>query len=147
MNFCLPGLILGVVFSAVLTGCGGSDAEKVDADDWVDDICDATATMATKEDEGVAGYYDISSGDVDELRDAFGEYVDTYSKALDRFVRSAERAGEPDVDQGKKVASAVQAWAEEEKKNLERGQTRHAKSEDRGGHGCGIRGHRTRRPV
>ena len=108
---------------AVLVGaaCGGGDSvEKVDADDWVDDICASTEEMAESEDEAVNAYYDVESDDPDEIRDGFGEYVEIYSKALDRFARNAERSGEPDIDKGDKVAEAVQLWVEEEKKNIER---------------------------
>lgn len=120
LTFLVPIMVLGLVFAAVVSACGGEKAEKVDLDDWVDDICDATETLATAEDTAVDAYFDVDSDDSDDVRDGFADYVEMYDKALDRFGRSAERAGEPEIDKGDKVAEAVQLWVEEEKKNIER---------------------------
>lgn len=109
-------LALPLVVLAGAASCGGSDTEKVDADDWVDDICDATGTLADAEDDAYNAYFDIESDDADEIRDALSDYVDDYAKALDKFARAVERAGEPDVDHGDRMVKAVQGWVEEEKK-------------------------------
>ena len=117
--------LLHVLGAAVLVAsCGSDGAEKVDAEDWVDDICDAVEDLDEAEFEAFDDYDAVSGDDGEDLREAFYDYVDDYGDALDEFAAEAKDAGQPDVRGGDAIARAVQDWVAEEKDNLARGERR-----------------------
>ena len=113
--------IVPIVILAASACGGGEDVEKVDADDWVADICDAVDDLNEVENAGMAdleeAYYEE---DGDLYRDAVIKYTRDYGKALDRFARDAEDAGEPDVEGGEEIAAAVQDYVKKEQRAFER---------------------------
>ena len=97
----------------------------MDADDWVADICDAVDDLNEVENAGMADLEEAYSDayyeeDGDLYRDAVIKYTRDYGKALDRFARDAEDAGEPDVEGGEEIAAAVQDYVKKEQRAFER---------------------------
>jgi hypothetical protein len=99
----------------LLSACGGDSLEKVDADDWVADVCD----RATDFDEDFAEAGEeldvIEDGDPDEIKDAVGQFVDDANEIVDAFVKDIEEVGQPDIDGGADVIKAIKAHADERK--------------------------------
>lgn len=124
----LRRLSVSIVAVVILTASacgGGEDVEKVDADDWVADICDAVDDLNEVENAGMADLEEAYSDayyeeDGDLYRDAVVKYTRDYGKALDRFARDAEDAGEPDVEGGEEIAAAVQDYVKKEQRAFER---------------------------
>lgn len=104
------------LFSASCGGGGG--LEKVDADDWVADVCDVALDFEDDFLEASDGLAVLEDGDPDEIKDAIDEFVKDGSKAIDAFVKDIEKAGQPDIDGGGKVIKAVRDHAKERKNIL-----------------------------
>ncbi len=122
MRAPLFATILATLVAAA--ACGGSEPKKAELDDWVADICDGAVTLSRAETDAYEAFIDISSDDASGVRKGFSAYVDDYTEALDRFARTSERAGQPDVDAGNKIAQAVKQWIDDEKKSLSRAERR-----------------------
>lgn len=120
--------VAGAVLSlAVLApGCffGGDDVEKVEADDWVDDFCEATADLDDAEMEAYLEYDDAyiaaDEGDGESVEDAFNEFLDTYEDALNDYLEEIEKMGQPDVDGGDEIVKAVKQFVEDELEVIEK---------------------------
>lgn len=119
-----PLALIVTPVALLLGGClGGDGVEKVEAEGWVEDICAATARLDDAEFDAFEAYFETApEGDGEKARGSFSQYVKDQEAALDRFARSAERAGQPDVAGGAEIAKAVQDWVSEERRNLERSQ-------------------------
>ena len=103
----------------LLASCGGGDSlEKVDADDWVQDVCDEAVDF--DEDFARAGrdLDVIEDGDPDEIKDAIDEFVDEATSLIDDFVEAIEEVGEPDIDGGGDVIKAIRDHAKDQKGSL-----------------------------
>lgn len=101
------------LFSAACGGGGG--LEKVDADDWVADVCDAALDFEDDFLDATDGLEVIEDGDPGEIKDAIDEFVTDGNKAIDAFVKDVEKVGQPDIDGGDKVIKAVKSHANERK--------------------------------
>ena len=115
------GTFVGAVLAlAILApGCffGGDDVKTVEAEDWVDDFCDATADLDEAEVEGFEDYDDVwldSDEDGDAVRDALDDYLDAYEDALNDFLEEVETLGQPDIEDGDEIVNAVRQFVEDE---------------------------------
>ncbi len=107
---------------AFFFACTGGGPEKVDAEDWVDDLCAATEDLADAEGDAYDDYdaeFADSEDDGEAVRDALTDYVDAYKDGLDEFEDALNEAGEPDVRDGGKVVDAVKAFIEDERKAVD----------------------------
>lgn len=121
MHLRSRAFVLGAVLAItpVLGGaCGGSSLEKVDADDWVADVCDAALDFQDDFLDAAGGLDVIEDGDPDEIKDAVDEWVDEGSDAIDAFVKDVEDVGQPDIDGGADVIKAFRAHAKKQKEIL-----------------------------
>jgi hypothetical protein len=113
-----------IAFSVTLAGCFGGGTKSVDAEDWVDDVCDATEDLADAENDAFddydAAFNDASDDDAEDVRDALNTYLDDYRDALDDFEEQVKDAGKPDVRDGDKVRQALMDFIAEERKALDR---------------------------
>jgi hypothetical protein len=116
-------LAVPVLLSLALAGCFGGDTRKVDAEDWVDDICDATDDLADAEadaaDDYSAVFTDAADDEGEDVRDALLSYIDDYRDAIDEFEQALDDAGEPDVRDGGKVVDAVRQFIADEREGLD----------------------------
>lgn len=115
------GLAFAGLSSAALlfASCGGGDSlEKVDADDWVQDVCDEAVDF--EEDFSRAGedLSVVNEGDPEEIKDGIDEFVDSATSLIDEFVEAVEEVGEPDIDGGGDVIQAIRDHADDQKGSL-----------------------------
>lgn len=109
--------LLPVVFGA----CGGgSSLEKVDADDWVADVCDAAIDFQEDFLDAASVLDVVEDGDPDEIKDAVAEWTKDGAKIVDKFVEEVEDVGQPDIDGGAEVIKAFRAHAKAQKAILEK---------------------------
>lgn len=115
------GALLGIVLGlAVLApGCffRGDDVKSVEAEEWVDDFCDATADLDDAEVEAFEAYDEVwldSEEDGDAVRDALNDYLDAYEDALNDYLEDVETLGQPDIEDGDEIVNAVRQFVEEE---------------------------------
>ena len=115
-----PRLGLVAIAAAVLpfAACGGSDLEKVDAEDWVADVCDRALDFDDDLNDAAADLAVIEDGDPDEIKDAIDAFVDDASDIIDEFVKDIEDIGQPDIEGGDQVIKAIRAHAKDEKDQL-----------------------------
>lgn len=123
-----------MVAGGLLAACG-DDVEKVDPEDWVDDLCGATQELSETEDDALTDYDDVflsDSTDGEDVRDGAIEYVDAYDEALGEFVDEIEKLGQPDIEDGKAVLEALRDFVEAEKEVLDaiRGEIEDLEEED-----------------
>jgi hypothetical protein len=111
------GLIAGVAsLAAVLGSCGGSDLEKVDADDWVADVCDEALDFEEDFFDLGADFQEaLEDGDPGEIKEALGDFEDGAGDLIDEFVDAIEEVGEPDIDGGGDVIKAIREHADARK--------------------------------
>lgn len=133
-KLCL--IVLSALALLAGAGCfGGNDAKKVDAEDWVDDLCKATDDLDEAETEAFFDYdslFDVEDVDGEEVRDALLDYVEAYNEALDDFVDELDEIGEPDVREGGKLLAAVREFVEEERKSVDRAGRRAKELDEKG---------------
>ena len=103
---------------ALASGCfGGGGPEKVDAEDWVDDLCAATDDLSEAEFDGTTSTTQSSSRreDGEAIRDALVDYVEAYDEALGDFLKELEER--PTRRPGRKqILDAVKEWVADERK-------------------------------
>ena len=102
---------------ALLSACGGGDSlEKVDAEDWVADVCDRALDFDDDIADAGSELDVLEDGDPDEIKDAIDQFVKEATKIIDEFVKDIEKIGQPDIDGGDKVVKAIREHAKQEKK-------------------------------
>jgi len=100
--------------------CGGGDSlEKVDAEDWVADVCEKARDFDDATSEAVEPLADADEDDSAELKDAIDEMVTGMNKAIDTLIEDVEDVGQPDIEGGDKVIQAFRDHAKEQKEILE----------------------------
>jgi len=113
------GLLAGLsALAALAVACGGDSLEKVDAEDWVADVCDESVDFDADFADVAAELDVIDDGDPDEIKDAIDEFVDEATKLIDEFVKDVEEVGQPDIDGGAEVIKAFREHAKDQKKVL-----------------------------
>jgi|GEM_PF-2803327 len=118
-------LSLAAVTVALATAScfGGDSPKKVEAEDWVDDLCAATDDLADAEndayDEYDAVFIDAASDEAEDVRDALKTYLDDYRDALEEFEAALKDAGQPDVRDGDKVVDAILEFLASEREALD----------------------------
>ena len=116
-RFYRAGMFAGVsLLSGVFFACGGDSLEKVDAEDWVEDVCDEAADFDVDLSDAAGDFFEVvDEGDPDEIKDAAGEFEDATEETIDAFVKAIEEVGEPDIEGGSDVIKAIRAHANERK--------------------------------
>ena len=115
------GAIAGVAaFSAAMLACGGGDSlETVDADDWVEDVCDEATDFQADLDDAFADFgVVLDEGDPDEIKEAAADFEETTHEVIDDFVAEVETIGKPDIEGGDEVIDAINEHAEDEKEQI-----------------------------
>ncbi|MBK7725729.1 MAG: hypothetical protein IPI33_10980 [Dehalococcoidia bacterium] len=106
--------------SALGFACGGGGSlEKVDAEDWVADVCDKAIDFDEASSDAIQPLAEADEDDAGELKDAIDDLVKDMTKAIDVFVEDIEDVGQPDIDGGDKVIAAIRDHAKDEKKALQ----------------------------
>lgn len=100
--------------------CGGSSPEKIDADDWVADVCDAALDFEDDLAQSGEGLDVLEDGDPDEINDAIDEFADEVNGTIDDFVKEVEEIGQPDIEGGDKVIRAFRDHAKDQKGSISR---------------------------
>jgi len=107
--------------AVALASCGGDSPEKVDAEDWVADVCDRAADFEEEFIDAGEPLNDIDDrSDPDEIKDAIDQFVEDASDIIDAFIKDVEEIGEPDIDGGSDVLKAMKEHADERKDILAR---------------------------
>ena len=102
-------------FALALSACGGDSLEKVDADDWVADVCDRAIDF-DDDFANAGGELDvIEDGDPGEIKDAIDQFVEEAQDIIDEFVKDIEEIGQPDIEGGSDVIKAIRDHAKERK--------------------------------
>jgi len=108
-------LVLGALpIAAFLSGCGGgSSLEKVDVDDWLDDVCAEAIDFDEELSSSGDALFESDPEDPDEVKAAIDEIVENGKKIVEDFVEAVEEIGQPDIDRGDKVVQAIRDHAKE----------------------------------
>ncbi len=105
----------------LLIACGGGDgpsSEKVDVEDWVDDLCAAGVDFTEASD---ATFEDLVEIDLTEdgAKDDIVKVFEAQKDALDDFEAEVNEIGTPDIDGGSDVMKAVSANFDARQKYLD----------------------------
>ncbi len=115
----LPRLLImfSILGGAILAACGGG-TKTVDADEWVDAICDAAADFTRKSDDLGDDFFEVDLGDKDAKDDVVAIF-----KKLDKlrgdFEKARKDAGKPDVDGGAEIVKAFNKQSDENEKEFD----------------------------
>ncbi len=99
-------LALLALASLAIGPCGGSDVKAVDAEDWVDDLCDATADFENENEDLLEDLFDTDFSKRG-ARDDMIDYLDAVRDAFKAYRSEVEKLGKPDLDSGDEVRKAL----------------------------------------
>src|SRR4029079_2495773 len=104
------GLLLAVIpASSFLAACGGGgSSKKVDVDDWVSDLLDASSDFCKSSDKAGETFGDADLDDTKAAKAAFKKSLDAQKKAQKEFRSDFDKIGQPDIEDGDKVVKAFQ---------------------------------------
>lgn len=106
-SFARAGLLAALPLSSLLFACGGGGSDKkVDADDWVADLCDAAADFDKASDKAGEAFLDADFDDTKEAKAAFKESLEKQKDAQKDFRSDFDKIGQPDIEDGDKVVAA-----------------------------------------
>ncbi len=109
-------VLAALPLSSFLTSCGGGGAKKVDADDWVADLCDAAASFQKASDKAGESFLEADFSDTKKAKAAFKESVEKQKDAQKDFRADFDKIGQPDIEDGDKVVDAFKDQFEENDK-------------------------------
>jgi hypothetical protein len=91
--------LLGVVAATIPLGfaCSGGGPEKVDAGDWVAEVCDAAIDFENELQESAESLQVLAEGDPDEIKEAIDQFSNDAKETIDGFVKEVEAVGKPDI--------------------------------------------------
>lgn len=99
-------LILMLPLASLAFACSSSSAKKVDADDWVDNLCDIAADFSDASDKAGAALDDADLTDTKAAKKAFAESLNDQKDAQKDFRSDFDKLGQPDIQDGDKVLKA-----------------------------------------
>jgi len=99
--------------------CGGDNLDKVDADDWVADICDAADDFNDDLERSAERLQVLGEGDPDDIKEAIDKFANDAKEAIDGFVKQVQDIGQPDIDGGGKVVQAIRNHARDEQRAID----------------------------
>ncbi|MEO8539290.1 MAG: hypothetical protein ABI577_06075 [bacterium] len=100
-------LLAALPLSALTFACGGGGSDKkVDADDWVADLCDAAVSFQKASDKAGEGFLDADFDNTKETKAAFKKSLEGQKKAQKDFRSDFDKIGQPDIEDGDKVVDA-----------------------------------------
>ncbi len=99
-------LAAALPIASLAFACGSSDSKKVDADDWVADLCDIAADFSEAADKAGAAFDDADITDTKESKKAFAETLKDQKQAQKDFRADFDKIGQPDIEDGDKVIKA-----------------------------------------
>ena len=104
------GLAAALPLALFASACGGSSSsdKKVDADDWVADLCDIAIDFDKAGDEAGEEFRDADLADTKEAKEAFAKSLDAQEEAVDEFRSEFKKLGQPDIEDGDKVVEAFE---------------------------------------
>jgi len=113
--------LLGVVAATIPLGfaCSGGGPEKVDAGDWVAEVCDAAIDFENELQESAESLQVLAEGDPDEIKEAIDQFSNDAKETIDGFVKEVEAVGKPDIDGGDEGIEAIRDHADDEKKAID----------------------------
>ena len=99
-------LTAALPIASLAFACSSSDTKKVDADDWVSDLCDIAADFSDAADKAGASFDDVDVTNTKEAKKAFAETLKDQQKAQKDFRADFDKIGQPDIQDGDKVIDA-----------------------------------------
>ena len=105
-----------ILSALAFSACGGG-AKKVDADDWVDAVCDAAKDYQKESDKAADKLFSIDTEDTAKAKKALLALVDDNKEASDEFRKEFDKAGKPDLKSGDAVVKAFKEQFKENDKN------------------------------
>jgi hypothetical protein len=99
----------------LLASCSGDSLEKVDEDEWVQEVCDEAVDFERAFSRAGEDLSVVNDGDPDEIKDGIDEFVEAATSLIDDFVDAIEEVGEPDIDGGGDVIAAIRDHADDQK--------------------------------
>lgn len=107
------------ISSLVLSACGGGGDKKVNADDWVANLCDAAVSFQKASDKAGEKFGEADFSDTKKAKAAFKESIDKQKDAQKKFRSDFDKLGQPDIDGGDKVVSAFKDQFKENDKQTD----------------------------
>lgn len=107
-------LVAALPLAAFIAACGGGGAEKVDAEKWVDALCEAAADFDKARDNTGAAFEEVDLTDTKGAKEAYAGAIGEQKDVQKDFRAAFDKIGEPDIKGGDKV---VKAFEEQFKEN------------------------------
>lgn len=98
--------------AAIITACGG-DANKVEAQEWVDALCEAAADFDKARDNTGSAFEEVDVTDTKAAKEAYAEANSEQEDVQQDFRAAFDKIGEPDIKGGDKVVEAFEAQFKE----------------------------------
>lgn len=108
---------LAILSAIALSACGGG-TKKVDADDWVDAVCDAANDYRKETDKAADKLFEIDTDDTAKAKKALLALVDDNKEAAGDFRKEFDKAGKPDLKSGDAVVKAFKEQFKENDKTI-----------------------------
>ncbi len=105
-------LVAALPLAAVITACGGG-AKKVNAQEWVDSLCEAAADFDEARDNASSAFDEVDFTDTKGAREAFADATKEQKEIQKDFRSAFDKIGEPDIKGGDKVVKAFEAQFKE----------------------------------
>jgi hypothetical protein len=109
----LPILIPAVALALVAAGCGGGSSEPEGAPpkQWVTSVCGALDTWQTSlQDKAQTLPREVlQASSPNDAKQRIGDFLDEVIAETDRMISRVDTAGQPAVDEGRRIASDVHA--------------------------------------
>lgn len=115
-----PAALLAAVAlpSILFTACGGGGGKTVEADAWVETVCDAAKDFQKSTDKAAEKFFDIDTSDTAKAKKTAIQLVDDNKEAAEEFRKEFEKAGKPDLKSGDAVVKAFEAQFKENDKQI-----------------------------
>jgi len=110
-------LLAALPLAAFISACGG-DAKKVDAEDWVDDLCEAAADFDETTDEIGGKFAEVDLDDTKSAKKEVAGLLKDQKEAASDFRAAFDKIGQPDIDGGSKVIDAFKDQFKENDKRI-----------------------------
>lgn len=103
------GLLAAVPLALFAVACGSSsNNKKVDADDWVAELCNVAIDFDKAGDEAGEEFLEVDFDDTKEAKEAFAKSISEQKDAQKDFRSDFEKLGQPDIEDGDKVVEAFE---------------------------------------